>query len=185
MTSVASWSIDRNLSMAAAALLAGCTGASQPLSTAQTYYDNSFAGNEIGYASQFGAIPVFARGGPFENSRNVDALVAILNQNHAASGLKFAVATATGANAYSVVFVYGQSLLGTNNCNRLAPPAPAAPGNQVTGSFCLPGYIRSQGVIALPATADLSAPPVHDAVDELATALFSPDRGRSRGRSFD
>lgn len=170
------------LAMTAAAVT-GCTAGGGLTPVSNVSIDNSYSGDELGYAAQFGPVPVYARGGPFDDPRNVAALVAVLNRNHTAQQLEFAAATAAAGSPYSVVFSYGQLLANANYCDRRAdvPVGAAAAPAQVVGSFCLPSRLRAQATL----TARGSGMPTQEELDALVSALFSPDLGRRRGRAID
>src|SRR5262245_21543226 len=103
--------------LAAAALLSACAGGTPGVSpVSQVYYDYSFAGNEVGYAAQFGPMPVYLHGGPFANERDARVIIDIMNQNHYVGDLVFTPVPGPAARGYSVIFAYGPPVTGFNYC---------------------------------------------------------------------
>ena len=67
--------------VAAATAVAGCGDVPGVVPVSSTYFDSSYDSSEIGYAAQFGPVPVVARGGQLDNPRNVQAVIAVANRN--------------------------------------------------------------------------------------------------------
>src|SRR5262245_43024880 len=70
----------------------GFGGSYDPLPSSQTYSDNAFTGAEVGYASQFGPLPVYAAGGAADRG-NLAALIDVLSRSRYTRELSFVPAT--------------------------------------------------------------------------------------------
>jgi hypothetical protein len=170
---------------AAGAALAACAPGQSGLSpVSQLYYDYSFVANEVGYAAQFGPVPVYVRGGPFANERDARAIVDVMNTNRYVGDLVFTPATAPSPRGYSIVLAYGPLVPGFNYCAAPADFAVGTPtqGLQITGAFCTTGRLRSVGMVTGPASSDVRSPEVRTAIDQLTTAILSPDLDPNRKR---
>lgn len=160
--------------------LSACTGVSV---VSQPYYDYSFASNELGYAAQFGPVPVLFRGAPLPSPAAAQDLVAALNA-HRSAPPTFVVAGPEARSPYLLVLAFGQAGSGVNYCAGADAGGSGGPGH-ITGTFCLGPRLRAQAVAGgAPPTGQVSDPQLAASVNALVTALLSPDMDPQRRRGL-